>query len=192
MPYIFVPSARREELLPAADERWNAVLDARPELRPAVELQRRLIDLVLGLNETIEGGRLPRLSLPAKYVAAKLARGVPALAGEPIPLPVAVLTSTLLNLCGELAASGAGEVAEHRSAIDGRSLDAGSLLSASLSAIRRPSAPGRYAASHPISCGWLRSLPSGRSPALQRAVFASAMRAQDPDRLDRQSARRSR
>ena len=89
---------------------------------------------MIGLNETIEGGRLPRLSLPARYVAAKLARGVPALAGEPIPLPVAVLTRTLLQLCGELAASGAGEVAEHiRSAIEGRSLDAGSLLSASLS-----------------------------------------------------------
>ena len=29
MPYIFVPSARRDELLPAADERWTAVLVAR-------------------------------------------------------------------------------------------------------------------------------------------------------------------
>src|SRR5207342_1645596 len=58
---------------------------------------------------------------------------VPALAGEPIPLPVAILTRTLLLLCGELAASGAGDVAEHiRSAIDERRLDAGSLLMASL------------------------------------------------------------
>ena len=96
MPYIFVPSARREDLLPAAEARWDAVLTVRPELRPAVELQRRLIELVIGLNETIEGGRLPRLSLPPRYIAAKLARGVPALAGEPIPLPVAVLTRTLL------------------------------------------------------------------------------------------------
>jgi len=30
--------------------------------------------------------------LPPKYLAAKLARGVPALSGEPIPLPVPVLT----------------------------------------------------------------------------------------------------
>jgi len=57
--YIVVPSASREELLPAADERWRAVLNVRPELRPAVELQRRLLELVIGLHETIEGGRLP-------------------------------------------------------------------------------------------------------------------------------------
>jgi FdhE protein len=184
MAYIFVPSARRDELLPAADERWNTVLVARPELRPAVELQRRLLELVIGLNEQIEGGRLPRLSLPPRYVAAKLGRGVPALAGEPIPLPVAVLTGTLLQLCSELAASGAGEVAEHiRSAIDQRSLDAGSLLSASLS---RDQAAIRTGAVHrglaPDLVWLVAELAVGPfAHALQRAVFASATRAPDPD-----------
>ena len=184
MPYIFVPSARREELLPAADERWTAVLTARPELRPAVELQRRLIDLVIALHETIERGRLPRLSLPARYVAAKLARGVPALAGEPIPLPVAVLTRTLLQLCGELAASGAGEVAEHiRSAIDGRSLDAGSLLSASLSRDQEAIRTGAVHRGLAPDLVWLvAELAVGPfAHALQRAVFAGATRAPDPD-----------
>jgi FdhE protein len=183
MTYIFVPSARRDELLPAADDRWNAVLAVRPELRPAVELQRRLLELVIGLNETIEGGRLPRLSLPARYLAAKLARGVPALAGEPIPLPVAVLTRTLLELCGELAAGGAGEVAEHiRAAIEGRSLDAGSLLSASLS---RDQAAIRTGAVHrglaPDLVWLVAELAVGPfAHALQRAIFASAARAPDP------------
>jgi FdhE protein len=184
MPYIFVPLARREDLLPAADERWTAVLAARPELRPAVELQRRLIDLVIALHETIERGRLPRLSLPARYLAAKLARGVPALAGEPIPLPVAVLTRTLLQLCGELAASGAGDVAEHiRSAIEGRTLDAGSLLSASLSRDQEAIRTGAVHRGLAPDLVWLvAELAVGPfAHALQRAVFAGVTRAQDPD-----------
>jgi FdhE protein len=184
MPYIFVPSARRDELLPAAEERWTAVLIARPELGPAVALQRRLLELVIGLNEKIGGGRLPRLSLPARYVAAKLGRGVPALAGEPIPLPVAVLTGTLLQMCSELAASGAGEVAEHiRSAIDGRTLDAGSLLSASLSRDQEAIRTGAVHRGLAPDLVWLvAELAVGPfAHALQRAVFASATRAPDPD-----------
>jgi FdhE protein len=134
MAYIFVPSVSRDALLPAADQRWQGVLAVRPELDAAVRLQRRLIELVIGLKETIERSRLPRLSMPPRYLAAKLSRGVPALAGEPIPLPVQTLTTALLGLCRELAAGGAGDVAEHiRSAIESQQLDAGSLLAASLS-----------------------------------------------------------
>ena len=185
MPYIFVPSARRDELLPAADERWTAIVAARPELRPAVELQRKLIELVIGLTETIEGGRLPRLSLPGRYLAAKLARGVPALAGEPIPLPVAVLTETLLRLCGELAASGAGEAAEHiRTAIEERSLDAGSLLTASLSRDQDAIRTGAVHRGLAPDLVWLvAELAVGPfAYVLQRALFASAARAPDPAR----------
>src|SRR5262249_60716835 len=70
---------------------------------------------------------------PRRYVAAKLARGGPAFAGEPIPVPVPVLTPTLLQLCDALAAGGAGAAAQHiRTAIDTRTIDAGSLLTASL------------------------------------------------------------
>jgi FdhE protein len=106
----------------------------RPQLESAVDLQRKLIARVIGLRQTLEGGRLPRLSLPGRYLAAKLARGVPALAGEPIPLPVTLLTDTLLGLCVDLAEGGAGESAEHiRTVVENGSLDAGSLLSASLS-----------------------------------------------------------
>src|SRR6185295_9646679 len=91
MPYILVPRQPREELDATAEARWNAIIEARPQLASAVELQRRLLARVMTLTRTIEGGRLPRLSLPPKYLAAKLARGVPVLAGEPIPLPVAAL-----------------------------------------------------------------------------------------------------
>jgi len=134
MPYVLIPTPTPEELDAVASGRWTAIVTDRPELGSAVELQRRLLDRVIALRRALEKGRLPRLSLPGRYIAAKLDRGVPALAGEPIPLPVAVLTDTLLDLCGELAASGAGEAAEHiRTVIRDGSLDAGSLLTASLS-----------------------------------------------------------
>ena len=89
MPYVALAPATRESRLAAAGARWDALLAVRPDLEPAVALQRQLIGLVVDLADTIEHGRLPRLSLPPKYLAAKLGRGVPALAGEPIPLPVA-------------------------------------------------------------------------------------------------------
>jgi FdhE protein len=134
MPYICIPPAAPTELASLAEERWAAVLEVRPELESAVNLQRRLLSLVIGLDELLSRRPLPRLSLPRRYLAAKLARGVPALATEPIPLPIAALTDTLLGLCRELAAGGAGESADHiRSALENGTLDAGSLLAASLS-----------------------------------------------------------
>jgi FdhE protein len=134
MPYIHLPSTAREELEATAGERWKAVLTARSELGPAVALQQRLLAVVLDLKDALEGSALPRLSLPPKYVVAKLARAVPALAGEPIPLPVPVLTGALLRFCSELSAGGGGAVADHiGTAIKNGGLDVGSLLSASLS-----------------------------------------------------------
>src|SRR5262249_56673569 len=90
-------------------------------------------DVVLDLAAAIDAGRLPRLSLPPKYLAAKLARGVPVLAGEPIPVPGRVLTGAALRLCDELAAGGAGAAAEHlREAIESGSFEHASLYTASL------------------------------------------------------------
>jgi FdhE protein len=60
-------------------------------------------------------------------------RGVPVLAGEPIPLPASLLKPSLVRFCEALAAGGAGEVATHiGAAIETGRLDAGSLLTASL------------------------------------------------------------
>jgi Protein involved in formate dehydrogenase formation len=116
----------------AAASRWAAILADRPELAPAVALQQQLIALVVDLTETVEHARLPRLSLPPRYLAAKLTRGIPAFATEPIPLPVPAMAPALLSLCDELARGGAGETAEHiRSAIAESRMDAGSLLTAS-------------------------------------------------------------
>jgi len=82
----------------------------------------------------------------AKYLAAKLSRGIPALAGEPIPLPAGVLKAALGELCDRLAEGGAGQTAIHiREAIENGSLEAGSLLTASLA---RDQAAIRAGATH--------------------------------------------
>jgi FdhE protein len=134
MPYVPIPSISRENLMISAELRWRAVLSSRPDLEPALALQRRLLTLVVDLARTLDRGPLPRLSLPPKYLAAKLARGVPVLAGEPIPLPVPVFKPTLLGLCDALAEGGAGEAATHiREAVDSGNIEPGSLLTASLS-----------------------------------------------------------
>ena len=133
MPYVALAQAAREARDRAAADRWAALLAGRPELQPAVALQHELLGLVTDLSELIERGRLPRLSLPARYLAAKLQRGVPALAGEPIPLPVPLLKPALLALCAALARGGAGEAADRiRAHLDETRIDAGSLLAASL------------------------------------------------------------
>lgn len=134
MPYVTIQAFSRENLLDSARRRWQVIRDARPDLEPALALQGELLTRLIDLAGALAKGRLPRLSLPPKYLAAKLARGVPALAGEPVPLPVAVLTPTLFQLCDALAAGGAGDAATHiRESMDRGQLEAASLLTASLS-----------------------------------------------------------
>src|SRR5918993_1347360 len=129
---LAAPIDTRDGRMAHAERRWRALLAARPDLKPAISLQRQLIGLVVDLTEVVERARLPRLSLPPRYVAAKLARGVPALAGEPIPLPVAMLTPALIQLCEELAKGGAADAADHiRTAIAESRMESGSLLTAS-------------------------------------------------------------
>lgn len=131
MPYVTLPAVSRVDRLAVARSRWDAILRVRPDLLPAIALQRSLLEPVIDLTDTLLQGRLPRLSLPPKYVAAKLDKQIPALAAEPIPLPVAAVRPTLLELCQQLADGGGGEPAlAIRSAIDAGTLDAGALLNA--------------------------------------------------------------
>jgi FdhE protein len=133
VPYVPVAHSRRADVLALAEHRWKALAEARPELQAAVNLQRGLLTLAIDLAGAMEDGHLPKLSLPGRYVAAKLARGTPVFSGEPIPLPVALLQPALVNFCDQLGAGGAGEVATHIGEwIESGQLDAGSLLTASL------------------------------------------------------------
>lgn len=133
MGYVAVSGTKRPETLETAERRWADVLALNPDLAPALALQRKLLTVVSDLGAALENGRLPRLSLPPKYLAAKLGRGVPAFAGEPIPLPVPLLAPALLRLADALASAGAGDAASHiRRAIESGNIEPGSLLAASL------------------------------------------------------------
>ena len=177
MPYVTIQACSREILLGSAQRRWQIIRKDRPDLEPALALQRELLTCMIDLADALARGRLPRLSLPPKYLAAKLARGVPALAGEPIPLPVPVLAPVLLQLCDALAAGGAGEAATHiRQALEGGKLEAASLLTASL---RREQAALRTGAEHrglSPDLMWLVAelAVSPFAHALQRMLFGAA------------------
>src|SRR5262245_13374935 len=133
MAYVAILGGKRADLSEKAEARWQALRDTRPDLAPALDLQRRLLTLVSDLAEKLDAGRLPRLSLPPKYLAAKLARGVPAFVGEPIPLPVPLLAPALVRFCDALAEGGAGDAATHiREKIVTGDIEPASLLGASL------------------------------------------------------------
>jgi FdhE protein len=133
MTYAAVSGGRRGDWLRTAERRWAAIRAERPDLAPALDLQRNLLTRVGDLDAELGAGPMPRLSLPPRYLGAKLARGVPILAGEPIPLPVPTLSTFLIEFCRALADGGAGETATRiAEAIESGNIEPGSLLAASL------------------------------------------------------------
>lgn len=116
-----------------AQRRWADILGERPDLQPAVDLQRRLIARTLDALERLEAGSDTLLTFPAPYVAAKLARGVPALRGETIPPAVETLGPLLGAFTDDIADAGAGDAATHiRQALDQGKIEPSSWLAASL------------------------------------------------------------
>src|SRR4029450_2866671 len=103
---------------------------------------------------------------------------------EPIPLPVALIKPALIRLCEELSAAGAGAAADHiKTSILETRLDAGSLLTASLS---RDQAAIRTGAVHrglAPDLVWLVAelAISPFSYALQRVLFSTAAAGPRPD-----------
>jgi FdhE protein len=133
MPIVLLAAASSESRPAAAAARWDAILASRPDLEPAVALQRRLLGIVLELAESLDQRPRPRLSLPPRYLAAKLTHGTPVLTGEPIPLPVNLIQPAMFALCSALSEGGAGEAADHiRNLVADGQMDAMSLLTASL------------------------------------------------------------
>ena len=133
MPYMPIPAGAGRDLHELAERRWRTVIEARPDLVPAVALQRRLLAIVADVSLKLDDAPLPRLSLSAESAATKLTRGVPALAGEPIPLPMPLLGPPLLQFCATLAEGGAGGAAAHiETALSTGEIDPASLLAACL------------------------------------------------------------
>jgi FdhE protein len=114
-------------------DRLLEVHDERPDLAAALDLQRNLLTRELELADMFRVGGLPRLSLPGRYVAAKLRDGVPALFGEPVPLPQQLLTLALRDFCERLATGRTEETARAiQTAFDG-SLAPAAVISACFS-----------------------------------------------------------
>jgi FdhE protein len=177
MAPVTVGAATRDAVLAQAASRWEELLRSRPDLQAPIALQTRLIQVIVDLADAFDRGRLPRLSLPPRYLAAKLERGIPALSGEPIPVPAVLLRPALLRLCAELEGGGAGEAAANiRAAIEQERLDAGSLLTASLGRSRAAIQSG--ALHHGLSPDllWLVAelATSPFAHALQQAVVVPA------------------
>ena len=155
------------------------MLESRPDLEPAVALQRALLGLVIDLAETLRARPAARLSLPAQVPRRQAERGVPALAGEPIPLPVAAAEAGAARACATRWREGGParpptHIRAHRMR---RGMDAGSLLTASL---KRDQTAIRTGARHqrawrPTCSGWSRSSPSARSRTrFSRSLFDQA------------------
>lgn len=121
------------DLFEQAERRWTALSDAHPDLMPAIELQRRLIAESHALVERLE--QLSGITPPRdpSVAAKKLQRGLPALRGEPVEVPVTVLAPSLDRFCRHLADSDAGEIARHvLETFESGRMSRASLLTASL------------------------------------------------------------
>ena len=171
------------------DRRLDDLGSARPELDRALALQRTLLSRQIDLLEVIQRGGLPGVALPSGYVSTKLKRGIPALHGEPIPLPAQVFGLSAREFCEHLARGGAGDAAAAVGhALDSHAIDGAALLSACFGRDQRRVRSMASQAGVSPDLAWLvaemalapfayllqqRALPGGN------AVIADALRAWD-------------
>ena len=118
-----------KRLLEEAGRRWAALAGARPELREAAALQRRLVERGLALAAAIADLPLPEVADAAGKLQAKR----PLLSGTDIDLDGAAFKPFVVAFCDDLAQGGAGAAAARvGSALEEGRIHVGSLLTASL------------------------------------------------------------
>ena len=119
-------------LLDRAEARWTEIGASQADLAPAIALQRLLVTRTIHTVEKLDRADPPVVRLEPERAADKVRAGTPALRGEKVALPVAMLSPLMLGACDDLAAGGAGLVARRvRSCLDEGRIDMGSLLMAS-------------------------------------------------------------
>ncbi len=119
-------------LLEAAEIAWRELERSRPDLKPAIRLQRLLVGRQIEAAASLSETTLPPAPDPPR-LTDKLSRGVPAFHHEPVKLPVAMLGPRVIEMC-ELLARGryAREAAWRvKDALEDRRLDVEALLLAS-------------------------------------------------------------
>jgi len=124
-----VISATTEEL----DARLDRLTAARPDLAAAASLQRSLLGRMIASTARLrdEGAPAPT-PVSTLTVVTRLKQGGPALRGDAVQMPVALLAPGLAPLCDALAEGGAGDAARHiADALRGGRIDQASLLASS-------------------------------------------------------------
>jgi hypothetical protein len=128
----------RHGLLEEAARRWTALARARPDLQPAIDLQRRLLGEMIEALERLDAHVAPPSAADAGALADRLRHGRPALRGGTIDIPVKLLAPTLDRFCRHLSQGGAGAVADHLlETLESGRLNRASLLEASMARNQR-------------------------------------------------------
>ena len=116
-----------------AERQWREIIDRRPDLEPAVELQRRIVNRSLALAAVVDEQTPVTVGLGPTEVAAKLRQQLPILAGETIQLDAGAITPFVVGFCEDLASGETGGAGGRLGDMLGRgTIDMGSLLAASL------------------------------------------------------------
>ncbi len=138
-------TATDDELLDEAERQWHRLVEARPDLTAAVDLQRVLVTrgLELGADPAVVAQRTT--AVPDDLLDRFSRREAPVLELA-VELDVDRLTSYLLRFCDDFAAGGAGEPARNvRRVLEQGEIEPGSLMRASL---LRQQEPIRMRATH--------------------------------------------
>ena len=127
----YQPSHARD--IETAEQRWRETVDRRPDLEPAVELQRRIVTRSRELAVIIDQKLPATLDLNPAQAAAKLRSDMPVLVGEAILVDARAVVPFVLGFCEDLSSGAAGGAAGRLGdTLDGGRIDIGSLLAASL------------------------------------------------------------
>ena len=171
-----------------ATDRWSELTDAYPDLEPAIELQRKLLGEVIAVLDRLERGGAVARPLPPAAVVEKLQRGVPALRGEAIDVPVNELAPSLDLFCQHLANGGAGDVARHlMESFESGRINRASLLRSSLARDQKAIHQGATQMGLSPDLVWLVGELSTSPLAylLQRTVFGDEEPEDRPDGIVR-------
>ena len=122
-----------QHLLEEAERRWQKLLAKRPDLGPAIDLQRRLVGRSLALGSIIDARPETQVGVTPAAAASKLRQRRPAFAGETRALDATGLVPFVLGFCEDFANGGAGPPAERlHDVLQRGEIDVESLLSSSL------------------------------------------------------------
>ena len=124
---------RPSNALEIAERRWQEIMESRPDLEPAIALQRRLVTRSLALEVVIDRQLPATVDFDCIEVATKLQQKTPVLDGEAIAVDAGPVIPFVLGFCEDLASGETGGAAERLGrTLDRAEIDVGSLLSASL------------------------------------------------------------